>query len=136
MPFTQLNTGEYLDLTGKRHLIAARGVDIMNVHGKPTDVLRAGWLAAEHGLRIALGNTFLELGVHLAAALPEADWIEYSFQNYNHLAAQPVVFEGGYAIAPDRLGHGLTLSADARHVHAVDTLAEGLRPAPPGPIVL
>ena len=136
LPFTQVNTGEYLDLTGKRHLIAARGVDIMNVHGKPSDVLRAAWLAAEHGLRIALGNTFLELGVHLAAALPEADWIEYSFQNYNHLAAQPVLFDAGYAVAPDRPGHGLALSDAARNIHAVDTVAEGLRPAPPGPILL
>lgn len=136
LPFTQINTGEYLDLAGKRRLIAARGVDIMNVHGKPSDVLRAAWLAAEHGIRVSLGNTFHELGVHLAAALPEADWIEYSFQNYQHLTTIPVVFEGGFAIAPDRPGHGLGLSEQARREHAVPTVAEGLRPAPPGPITL
>ncbi len=136
LPFTQINTGEYLDLAGKRHLLEARGVDIMNVHGKPGDVLRAAWLAAEYGVRISLGNTFLEIGVHMAAALREADWIEYSFQNYNHLAAQPVQFDKGYAIAPDRPGHGIVLSDQARREHAVATVAEGVRPAPPAPIQL
>jgi len=138
VPFAHVNTGEYLDLAGKRRLIAGRGVDILNVHGRISDVLRAAWLAAEYGVRVSLGNTFLEVGVHLAAALPEADWLEYSFQNYKHLAATPIEFRDGFAIAPDRLGHGLTLADAARRDHAVDTVAEGLRPttAPPGPIRL
>ena len=42
------------------------------------------------------------------------DWLEYSFQNYNHLVEQPMVFEGGYAIAPERPGHGLALAETAR----------------------
>jgi len=77
-------------------------------------------------------------GSDLAAALPEADWLEYSFQNYKHLAAEPIEFRDGYAIAPDRPGHGLKLSDVARREHAVDTVAEGVRPtkAPPGPIRL
>jgi L-alanine-DL-glutamate epimerase-like enolase superfamily enzyme len=138
VPFAHINTGEYLDLTGKRRLLEGRGVDIMNVHGRVSDVLRACWLAAEYGVRVSLGNTFLEIGVHLAAALPEADWIEYSFQNYNHIAASPIVFEDSHAIAPDRPGHGLELSAAARREHAVDRVADGLRPtaAPPAPIRL
>lgn len=136
VPFANINTGEYLDLRGKRLLIEARGVDILNVHGKPSDVMRAGWLAAEYGVRVSLGNTFLELGVHMAAALPEVDWLEYSFQNYNHLVEAPIVFEDGFAIAPDRLGHGLTLSKAAREEHAVATVAAGLRPAAPSPIKL
>jgi L-alanine-DL-glutamate epimerase-like enolase superfamily enzyme len=41
VPFAHINTGEYLDLAGKRRLIAARGVDILNVHGRVSDVLRA-----------------------------------------------------------------------------------------------
>ena len=138
VPFTHLNTGEYLSLSDKRRLIEARAVDIMNVHGKMSDVMRACWLAAEYGVRVSLGNTFLEVGVHLAAALPEADWIEYSFQNYNHLTAHPIEFKDGYAIAPDRPGHGLGLSDIARREHAAPTVAEGLRPAgpPPAPITL
>jgi L-alanine-DL-glutamate epimerase-like enolase superfamily enzyme len=138
LPFTHINTGEYLDLSGKRRMIEARAVDFMNVHGKMSDVMRACWLAAEFGVRVTLGNTFLEVGVHIAAALPEAEWIEYSFQNYKHLTATPIVFENGYAIAPDTPGHGLALSDDARRNHAVATVAEGLRPSgpPPAPITL
>ncbi len=138
VPHTHLNTGEYLDLAGKRRLIEARAVDILNVHGKPSDVLRAAFLAAERGIRVSLGNTFLEVGVHMAAALPEADWMEYSFQNYNHLTSAPVRFEAGYAIAPDRPGHGMDLSEIARREHEVDIVAEGLRPTipPASPIVL
>ena len=138
LPFTHINTGEYLDLSGKRRLIEARAVDFMNVHGKMSDVMRACWLAAEYGVKVTLGNTFLEVGVHIAAALPEAEWIEYSFQNYTHLTDTPIVFDHGYAIAPDVPGHGLALSDAARRDHAVATVGEGLRPAfaPPAPITL
>ena len=60
----------------------------------------------------------LKLGVHLACALPEANWIEYSFQGYEHLVEEPVAFEGGYAIAPERPGHGLALAEAARREYA------------------
>ncbi len=118
-PWVLVNSGEYLDLRGKRRLLEARGVDILNVHGHFGDVMRAGSLAAEHGVRVSLGNTMLELGVHLASALPEADWLEYSFQNYNHLVEEPFQIRNGFITAPDRPGHGLALSAAARREHAV-----------------
>ena len=70
-PWTMINSGEYLDATGKRQLMAAGGTDILNVHGQVTDVMRIGWLAAELGIPVSLGNTFLEMGVHAACALPE-----------------------------------------------------------------
>jgi L-alanine-DL-glutamate epimerase-like enolase superfamily enzyme len=124
-PWLHVNSGEYLDLHGKRLLLEARGVDILNVHGNITDVMRAGWLAAEHGIPVSLGNTMLELGVHLASALPEAEWLEYSFQNYNHLVEQPVVMRDGHAFAPDRPGHGLTLSEAARRDHAQPDVIAG-----------
>ncbi|HET8629602.1 MAG TPA: mandelate racemase/muconate lactonizing enzyme family protein [Thermomicrobiales bacterium] len=113
VPFALVNSGEYLDLRGKRFLLEHRGVDILNVHGTISDSLRAAWLAAEYGIPVSLGNTPFEIGVHLAAALPEAHWLEYSFQDYDQLVAEPVVFEQGYALAPDRPGHGLALAAAA-----------------------
>ncbi len=85
VPFTLLNTGEYLGLSDKRRLIEARAVDILNLHGNFTTGLRAAWLAHDYGLQVSLGNTYLEIGVHLAAALPGQPWLEYSFQNYNVL---------------------------------------------------
>lgn len=112
--WTQINSGEYLDLPGKRILLENHGTDILNVHGQVTDVMRIGWLAAEMGIPISLGNTFLEVGVHMATALPEVEWLEYSFQNFDHLVETPIEIREGYAYAPDRLGHGLVLSEEAR----------------------
>ena len=88
-PWTLINSGEYLDAAGKRQLMLAGGTDILNVHGQVTDVMRIGWLAAELGIPVSLGNTFLEVGVHMACALPEVEWLEYSFQNFDHLVEQP-----------------------------------------------
>lgn len=130
-PWVHVNSGEYLDLHGKRLLLEARGVDILNVHGHVSDVMRAGWLAAEHDVAVSLGNSTLEIGVHMAAALPEVNWLEYSFQNYNHLVEEPVVIRDGFAYAPDRPGHGLVLSAEARRAHAMPNLVayDALPPA-------
>lgn len=112
---TQINSGEYLDLQGKRLLMQAGGADLLNVHGQVSDVMRIGWLAADMGVPVTMGNTFLEVGVHMAVALPEVGWLEYSFQNFDHLVDRPVEIRDGWAIAPDRSGHGLTLSDAARN---------------------
>ncbi|WP_306868649.1 mandelate racemase/muconate lactonizing enzyme family protein [Neorhizobium galegae] len=112
--WTQINSGEYLDATGKRILMENFGTDLLNVHGQVTDVMRIGWLAAELGVPVSLGNTFLEVGVHMAVALPEVEWLEYSFQNFDHLVEQPIEIKDGFAFAPNRPGHGLVLSETAR----------------------
>ena len=114
VPWTLINSGEYLDAAGKRQLMAAGGTDILNVHGQVTDVMRIGWLAAEMGVPVSLGNTFLEVGVHMACALPEVEWLEYSFQNFEHLVEEPMEICDGWIHAPDRPGHGLVLSDPAR----------------------
>lgn len=113
-PWTLINSGEYLDAAGKRQLMLAGGTDILNVHGQVTDVMRIGWLAAELGIPVSLGNTFLEVGVHMACALPEVEWLEYSFQNFDHLVDQTIEIHDGWIHAPDRPGHGLVLSETAR----------------------
>jgi L-alanine-DL-glutamate epimerase-like enolase superfamily enzyme len=113
-PWTQINSGEYLDVSGRARLLMARATDIINVHGRITEVMHTGWLAAELGIPVALGNTNLELGVHTACALPEVPWLEYSFQNYDHLVEEPFRIEGGFIHVPDRPGLGLTLSSAAR----------------------
>ena len=114
VPWTLINSGEYLDAAGKRQLMLAGGTDILNVHGQVTDVMRTGWLAAELGVPVSLGNTFLEFGAHMAYALPEVEWLEYSFQNFDHLVERPIEIRDGWVYAPDRFGHGLVLSETAR----------------------
>ncbi|MBL8116815.1 MAG: mandelate racemase/muconate lactonizing enzyme family protein [Anaerolineae bacterium] len=114
VPFAFVNTGEYLDLRGKRQLLEHRAVEILNVHGRLSHVMHAAWLASEYGIPVSLGNTTCEIGVHLAAALPEVGWLENSMIGWDALVAEPIKFQDGYAIAPDRPGHGLTLSEAAR----------------------
>lgn len=114
VPWALINSGEYLDVAGKRQLMLAGATDILNVHSHVTDVMRIGWLAAELGIPVSLGNTFLEIGVHMACALPEVEWLEYSFQNFEHLVETPIEIRDGWAFAPDRPGHGLVLSDTAR----------------------
>jgi L-alanine-DL-glutamate epimerase-like enolase superfamily enzyme len=109
LPFTMINAGEYLDARGKLALLQAEAADILNVHGQITDVWRVAWVAAELGVPVSLGNTFLEVGAHLAAALPEVGWLEYSFQNFDHLVEDPIAIRDGRVVLPSRPGHGLTL---------------------------
>jgi L-alanine-DL-glutamate epimerase-like enolase superfamily enzyme len=114
-PWTMINSGEYLDAAGKLRLLQAGATDMLNVHGQVTDVMRIGWLAAEFGIPVTLGNTFLEFGVHVACALPEVEWLEYSFQNFDHLVEEPMTIDNGWIHAPQRPGHGLVLSETARN---------------------
>jgi len=131
-PFTLVNSGEYFGAADKLRLIEARGTDMINVHGYVSEVMRIGWVAAEHGIPVSLGNSFLEIGVNMAIALPEVEWLEYSFQNFDHLVEQPIEIRDGWAYAPDRPGHGLVLAESARRDHALpDVLdAADLPPAP------
>jgi L-alanine-DL-glutamate epimerase-like enolase superfamily enzyme len=76
--------------------------------------MRIGWIAAERNIPVTVGNTLLEVGVHLACALPEVEWLEYSFQNLDHLVDEPMAIRDGWIVAPERPGHGLVLSEAAR----------------------
>ena len=110
--FTRVNAGEYLGFTGKRRLLEQGAVDVLNVHDSISNTRAAAWLAADYGVPVSLGNTLLEIGVHLAASLPECLCLEYSDLLWNALAVEPIQFENGYAIAPDRPGHGIELDRD------------------------
>lgn len=112
--WTQINAGEYLNLSGKRALLQAGGTDILNVHGKVSDTMRIGWLAADMGIPVSLGNTFLDTGIHAACALPEVEWLEYSFLGNDHLITQPIDIHDGYAHLSEQPGIGFSLSDVAR----------------------
>ena len=131
-PGVRVNSGEYLDLSGKRKLLEAKACDMVNVHGQISDVMRAGWLANEHNTEVTFGNSILEIGVNMALALPDVRWLEYSFQNFEHLVETPFAIRNGLIEGSLAPGHGLTLSADARHIHrrAVPTVASEMANAP------
>jgi L-alanine-DL-glutamate epimerase-like enolase superfamily enzyme len=131
---TLVNSGEYLDASGKRQLMQAGATDMLNVHGHVTDVMRIGWLAADMGVPVSLGNSFLEIGVNMALALPEVGWLEYSYQNFDHLVEATYRMEDGYIWGSDLPGHGLVLCETARREwRRPDLLAPDALGAPPMP---
>jgi L-alanine-DL-glutamate epimerase-like enolase superfamily enzyme len=50
----------------------------------------------------------------MAAALPEVEWVEYSYQNFDHLVEKPFEIRDGHFHVSQAPGHGLVLSEDAR----------------------
>jgi len=116
---TRINSGEYLDLSGKRRLLEARACDMLNVHGQVGDVMRVGWLANECNVEVTLGNSFLEIGVNMALALPDVRWLEYSFQNFDHLVEEPFEMKDGLIRGKDSPGHGLVLRREIRNTHGL-----------------
>ena len=131
-PGTRINSGEYLGLSGKRKLLEAKACDMLNVHGQVSDVMRAGWLAGEHNVEVTFGNSFLEIGTNMALALPGVRWLEYSFQNLEHLIEEPFPISNGLIHGHAAPGHGLVLSETARREQRrPDPLdAASLGPAP------
>lgn len=129
---TRINSGEYLDLAGKRRLLEAGACDVINVHGHVSDVMRAGWLAADANVEVAFGNTLLEIGVNMALALPGVRWLEYSFRNFEHLVEKPFAIRDGLIFGSDMPGHGLVLSSAARSSHRcpIPLADDALGPAP------
>jgi L-alanine-DL-glutamate epimerase-like enolase superfamily enzyme len=118
VPFVRVNTGEYVGLRGKRRLLESGAVDILNINDHLSEGLTAARLAAEHGVPVSIGNTPLDIGVHLAAALPEVELLEWSMLGWHVVADEPITVEEGYAVAPDRPGHGITLAERARREFA------------------
>lgn len=110
---TYINAGEYLNLSGKKALVENNAADIINIHGDFSAALKIGWLCAEKGISIALGNTPMELGAHIASAIPETIYTEHSMLNWDEIIEKPLVIENGHIVLPDTAGHGLTLSSNA-----------------------
>ena len=110
---TYINAGEYLNLSGKKALVDNDAADVINIHGDFSSALKIAWLCTEKGISIALGNTPMEVGAHIAAALPEVIYTEHSMLNWDEIIESPYAIDNGYIVLPDAPVHGLTLSSKA-----------------------
>jgi L-alanine-DL-glutamate epimerase-like enolase superfamily enzyme len=110
---TYINAGEYLNLSGKKSLVDNDAADIINIHGDFSSALKIAWLCAEKGIPIALGNTPMEVGAHIASALPEVIYTEHSMLNWDNIIDTPYAIDNGFIVLPDKPGHGLQLSSKA-----------------------
>jgi len=116
----RVNSGEYLNLAGKRALLEAYGCDMLCVHGGnsgSTDLLQAARMAHEFNVEIVMGNSLMEYGVNFALATPNIHWLEHSRWNYEHLIENSYPIRDGLIYAHDVPGHGLKLSEGARTVY-------------------
>jgi len=116
---TYLNSGEYLDYSGKRALITAGAADVINIGCRPSEAMHLGYCASDENIELALGNSILEMGVNLAIAIPEVRWLEYSYQNLGHLVEAPFVIRDGWIEGSEAPGHGLILCEKARRAARV-----------------
>jgi L-alanine-DL-glutamate epimerase-like enolase superfamily enzyme len=93
-----------------RHLIASGGVtypepDVTNCGGI-TAFMKVAHLAECFNLPLTSHGAH-DLTVHLLASLPNRSFLEAHGFGLDHYIAQPLVIDAGFAIAPDRIGHGI-----------------------------
>jgi L-alanine-DL-glutamate epimerase-like enolase superfamily enzyme len=115
VPFSRINAGENLDLTGKRLLLEHRAVDVLNLHGWYSETVQAAQMAVEYGIPVTIGNVLLDLSAPLAAALPSHTMMEYSMTGEDVIVEKPFQLDKkGILHLHDVPGHGLSLNRAAR----------------------
>jgi len=113
VPDVLVNSGEYLDEAGRANLIVQDALDVVPVHGHISASLRLAHQAKTRGLRVAVGNSTFDIGVHLGAAIGDVMFIEDSCFDYRRFTDTPIAVKDGYAQAPETPGHGIRLSGGA-----------------------
>lgn len=105
-----------------RHLIAGGGVtfpepDVTNCGGV-TSFMKIAHLAECFGLPVTSHGAH-DITVHLLAAAPNRSYLEAHGFGLERYIAEPLVIEEGFAIAPDRAGHGIAFAwADLEAIRA------------------
>jgi len=119
-PSTHINMGDYCRFEEKRALLESDACDMLNLHGM-TAARRGATLAQAHGVPVNLGTDHGTdvSAVHLGAALPEVNFVEFCFHRLYELAGEPFAVEGGHAVAPKTPGHGIELDESVIEEHAV-----------------
>jgi L-alanine-DL-glutamate epimerase-like enolase superfamily enzyme len=104
-------TGENLHTPWEfRQLIASCGVsypepDVTNCGGV-TAFLKIAHLAEMFGLPVTSHGAH-DLTVHLLAAVPNRSYLEVHGFGLERYVAEPLAIKEGFAVAPDRPGHGI-----------------------------
>jgi len=111
---TRVNVGEFLDLPAQRRHLEAGACDVLNLRMPISHALASARLATEYAVPVTFGNSVCEVGAHVAAAVSELTFVEYSFMGLEQLVAEPYPIAGGMLVLPERPGHGLVLSDAAR----------------------
>lgn len=116
--YARLSAALPMPIVGGEHLcsasefvryIDAKALDILQPNATMvrgiTEIMQIGELAAAHGLGFA-PHFVSELHVHVAAALPNATYLEY-FPFLDEYIEEGLQLSGGKVVVPDRPGHGI-----------------------------
>jgi L-alanine-DL-glutamate epimerase-like enolase superfamily enzyme len=104
-----------LDPKELRRFAERKAVSRLRVMAIPDLALACADISTDLGTPLIFGNSIFELNVHAAVALPHVDRLEFSDLAWNLLPRNPIRFENGYAVAPDRPGHGLDPDLEVLH---------------------
>lgn len=92
--------------------------DVSNIGGI-TSWLKVASLAEAYNLPVTTHGVH-ELHVHLLAAIPNASLLEAHGFGLDRYTTGPVVIRDGWAVAPNRPGHGVEFDWDKLEVHRVN----------------
>lgn len=110
-------TGENLHAVHEFRQIIARGAiafpepDVATIGGI-TPWPKLAHLAEAHGLPVKTHGVH-DLQVHLLAAVDNASYLEVHGFGLDRFVRHPLVVEDGFAVAPERPGHGVALDWEA-----------------------
>ena len=101
-------------------MIAGGGVsfpepDLSNIGGV-TGWLKVAHLAEAHNLPVTSHGVH-DLHVHLLAAVPNASYLEAHGFGLEAYIREPLQIEDGWALAPDRPGHGVEFNWESLAQH-------------------
>jgi L-alanine-DL-glutamate epimerase-like enolase superfamily enzyme len=116
--YARLSEALPMPIAGGEHLcsatefvryVDAKAIDILQPNATMvrgiTEIMQIGDLAAAHGLGFA-PHFVTELHVHVAAALPNATYLEY-FPFLDEYIEEGLQLSGGTVLVPERPGHGI-----------------------------
>ncbi|MDH3641572.1 MAG: mandelate racemase/muconate lactonizing enzyme family protein [Gammaproteobacteria bacterium] len=86
--------------------------------GGVTPWMKVASLAADRNLPVT-SHGIHDIHVHLLAAVPNASFLEVHGFGLERFISAPLVLEQGWAIAPERPGHGVEFDWDALDAHRV-----------------
>jgi L-alanine-DL-glutamate epimerase-like enolase superfamily enzyme len=114
VPYSLINYGEYLNFDGKQRVLSGDAVDMLNLrNGLLSESLNAAAAATSHNVELHVGNIQADIGVHVAAALPETPYVEYWKRPWDRIVDRSITVSDGTLVAPDRPGHGVTIREEA-----------------------
>lgn len=116
-------TGENLHTLSEFQQMIARGEisfvqpDVSNMGGV-TPWMKVAHLAQACNLAVTSHGVH-DLHVHLLAAVPNASYLEIHGFGLERFMHEPLRFDRGDALVPERIGHGVTLDWEALETHRV-----------------